>query len=651
MNKICLTGNCLSSKTVFLIIPPVGDSTMPMLGPHALAGYLKKKNIDCRVWDASIELLRSATDPSRLHNLASKVQGDANRPWLSSVINTGLDAMAGCSDSLRSMTAGLKLFSLLVGQVKVTPDDLVLRQAMSNLFDLPQVFSHVRPLVDILEESDFFQLITRTPGSVVGISVSFQSQLIMALALAHSIKTACSKCAVVFGGSYFSGVEYSPKVLLQSWPFVDIIVRGPGELVLETLAQGNDILCVEKTVQLADGKFFVDAQTGMCPNPNFDEAPWHLYASENIKAVPFSFYTECHYGKCRFCNGDKGTPLAGTTDAQIRIGLRELASLAEDGVVDCIYIVDAALPPYLLRAVAEVIGGNVRWAANARPTAELNNRQFLEFLSKGGCEMLRFGFESGSQKILNRMRKGTRVEIVSDLLENASAAGIRNHIYILLGYPGEYAEDRKKTIQFLQKHSEAIHSYSISVFQAMPGTQIYDDLCQKLALNKNNQPEAREAINTYLYPDEESFSEIRETIDTITRLLHKTSKGNRFNYSGRVFINSKNIKPDTGNVNLLGPFVGYSEIAYWQSYFSSVVNVFPFNVSKKSFISTFVDLVNDEIIIVESDIDQKSSSFIGLLFSYVIHRDINRLKDELWPNDQVRTVGWNGHVDNVIQNS
>ena len=622
---------------------------MPMLGPHSLAGYLKKNGIHCRVCDVNVELLHAAADPLALHALVLDRGRSADSLWLS-LVNAGLKAMADCIDPLFSLTAGLKLYSLLVESVKITPDDLIFPRPVSGLTDISRCLSSVEPLIRLFKESDTFCLLTESPESVVGISIAFQSQLIMGLALADAIKTARPDCTIILGGSYFSGTEYSLESLLLRWRFVDLLVRGPGEIVLETVARRLPIESIDGAVKLVDGRFIVDAQLGMYPNPDFSDARWELYASSPLKAIPFTFYTACHYGRCRFCNGDRGTCLGNAASPHIQDSLCELASLADAGGVDCVYIVDAALPPHLLHSVAETVRGRLRWAANARPLATLNDPNLLNFLAKGGCEMLRFGFESGSQRVLNMMRKGTSLQTVSGLLKNVAEAGIKNHLYILLGYPGEDSADREKTVRFLQKHRSEVFSYSVSVFQAMPGTEIYEDLCARLGLDKDQTERAGEVINTYLFPDEFSFADIRQTIDQIARLMRPTSKGNRFDYSGRVFACNKGIKEAVKPLRLLGPFSLHSQAECLRSYFTSTLTIMPTSNAKNDIGSAYIDLVNDEVILTGIDTSRIPTSVAHALQEYYITRDLDQLSRELETKYEVRAFEWNGHVEDVIQN-
>ena len=61
---------------------------------------------------------------------------------------------------------------------------------------------------------------------------------------------------------------------------------------------------------------------------------------------------------------------------------------------------------------------------------------FVSDLAEAGCAMLQLGLESGSQGLLDRMGKGTRVEDASRILSNLSRAGISAYVYAMLGFPG-----------------------------------------------------------------------------------------------------------------------------------------------------------------------------------------------------------------------
>ena len=65
-------------------------------------------------------------------------------------------------------------------------------------------------------------------------------------------------------------------------------------------------------------------------------------------------------------------------------------------------------------------GLKIYWQGNARISEHMNKR-FFEMLYNAGCRRLLFGVESGSQRILNDMNKGTNVHEVTKVIKRASS--------------------------------------------------------------------------------------------------------------------------------------------------------------------------------------------------------------------------------------
>jgi hypothetical protein len=68
------------------------------------------------------------------------------------------------------------------------------------------------------------------------------------------------------------------------------------------------------------------------------------------------------------------------------------------------------------------------------------------------------------------MRKGTRIERTSAFLRAAAAAGISCRCTMILGYPGERAEDVEESVRFVRTHADVIDRVSLNRFTIMTGT-------------------------------------------------------------------------------------------------------------------------------------------------------------------------------------
>src|SRR2546426_24622 len=99
-------------------------------------------------------------------------------------------------------------------------------------------------------------------------------------------------------------------------------------------------------------------------------------------------------------------------------------------------------------------------------------------LKRAGCTEVWMGVESGSQKILDAMDKGTRVEQAPTARENLQRQGIRACFFLQFGYPGETWEHIQKTIQLVRQTRP--DDIGVSVSYPLPGTTFYARVREEL---------------------------------------------------------------------------------------------------------------------------------------------------------------------------
>ena len=93
------------------------------------------------------------------------------------------------------------------------------------------------------------------------------------------------------------------------------------------------------------------------------------------------------------------------------------------------------------------------------------------------------GAESGSQKILSAMDKGTRVDQIAVARENLRAEGIRACYFLQFGYPGENWQDIQKTIALVNETRP--DDIGVSVSYPLPGTRFFDRVQAQLGKKTN----------------------------------------------------------------------------------------------------------------------------------------------------------------------
>jgi len=104
-------------------------------------------------------------------------------------------------------------------------------------------------------------------------------------------------------------------------------------------------------------------------------------------------------------------------------------------------------------------------------------------LRRAGCTEVWMGVESGSQKILDAMEKGTRVEQVVKARNNLRQQGIRACYFLQFGYPGESWNDVKKTLHLVNQTRP--DDVGVSVSYPLPGTPFFERVSVQLGSKKN----------------------------------------------------------------------------------------------------------------------------------------------------------------------
>ena len=113
----------------------------------------------------------------------------------------------------------------------------------------------------------------------------------------------------------------------------------------------------------------------------------------------------------------------------------------------------------------------------------LLNGGVIPALKRAGAQVIWVGAESGSQKILDAMEKGTRVEQIYMAARKLREAGIQVGFYLQFGYLGETLQDIQATLQMVRDcHPDDI---GISVSYPLPGTRFYQTVQQQLGLKQN----------------------------------------------------------------------------------------------------------------------------------------------------------------------
>lgn len=267
---------------------------------------------------------------------------------------------------------------------------------------------------------------------------------------------------IIVGGPHPS---LSPLKTFEKCPSIDFIVRGEGEVVINELIE--QILTEKFNNQLSGvcsrngNDFHIDDEIlkvndfSQLPFPDLSYMPIHNYWCPDAVSKPMvTMMTTrgCPY-RCEFCSSPAvmGKKVRGWSVGQVISELKYLnfeLGIKEISFVDDVFTINHRRT---LELCTEIVKNNIQitWFCNAR--ADHIDEEIARAMKLSGCHQTYLGFESGSQTILDNIKKGTTVERLVKGAEILKKNGIGRSIGFVLGLPGENDDTVLQSISLAQK--------------------------------------------------------------------------------------------------------------------------------------------------------------------------------------------------------
>jgi anaerobic magnesium-protoporphyrin IX monomethyl ester cyclase len=166
--------------------------------------------------------------------------------------------------------------------------------------------------------------------------------------------------------------------------------------------------------------------------------------------------------------------------------VNEIAWLKSTYAPDQLTIVDDVfgLQPGWVSTFADLVQADVsRLPFRCLMRADQVTPAIVRALAASGCRMVWMGAESGSQRILDAMEKGTRVDQIRDASRYLQASGIDVGLFLQFGYPGEEWDDVEATLKLV--HDIAPQDIGVSVSYPLPGTKFHERVRAQLGHKQN----------------------------------------------------------------------------------------------------------------------------------------------------------------------
>ncbi len=280
---------------------------------------------------------------------------------------------------------------------------------------------------------------------------------------------------------------------------VDYVIRGEGEITLKELItcldRRSDISSISGIAFRKNGKSIITPAKEVfrkldeLPMPAWDlidlspyRSLWkkyHGYFSLNIATT-----RGCPY-KCNWC----AKPIYGNRYNSRTPGhvVKEIEYLLTNYQPDHFWMCDDifGLKPGWIKSFNTLIQErklSFKYKIQSRVDL-IVEKDTVSSLAESGCETVWLGAESGSQKILDAMDKGTTLEQIHKASRSLKQSGIKVAFFLQFGYPGEMRPDIDATIKMVLE--EMPDEIGISVSYPLPGTKFYDNVKSQLLEKKN----------------------------------------------------------------------------------------------------------------------------------------------------------------------
>jgi radical SAM superfamily enzyme YgiQ (UPF0313 family) len=331
------------------------------------------------------------------------------------------------------------------------------------------------------------QEIRRIRPHLVGLSFLSTTSYPYAKILARQIRADDANVKIAFGGVFAS---LNAQLVKLQVPEVDFVCRGDGEqLILDLLERLDDPGSVPGVTWQKDGG--VVSGPNRVLERNLDQWPFPDRESlgiDFVESMPLDVpavlslerFTTMQTSRgcpwpCVFCD----IPIFNEGKWRSRSAghvVEEFKQLRKDGY-GSVYFVDDhfLLQPKRIQAICKGINDNglkIQWGCEGRVDSVCMD--LFPAMAKAHCRTLMFGIESGSQKVLDRLKKEQTLQDVKTAVDRAKAAGIEIvHGFFVVGIPGETEQDLRATFDFASKLK--IDSFGFNRMCVYRGTPLWQE--------------------------------------------------------------------------------------------------------------------------------------------------------------------------------
>jgi anaerobic magnesium-protoporphyrin IX monomethyl ester cyclase len=272
--------------------------------------------------------------------------------------------------------------------------------------------------------------------------------------------------------------------LLKNVPEIDFIVIGEGEITFPELIKNfSTPENVKGIAYLKEGNVVTTEARPMLEDLNALPLPkWDLFEEDykHVKRIHISSSRGCFF-RCLFCSTS-------------HFWKNQWRYRSPNHVVDELEAISKKFPgreisfsddyfsgdnERVIKICDEILKRKLKlsWICDTR--IDKLTEELIIKMKAAGCHMLGFGIESGSQKMMDTLRKGYKVNDVIKKMKMCHRLGMRTASLLMVGMPGETRADIETTKKFFDEVKKDNPHYNndlqeVAVLWVFPGTPLYE---------------------------------------------------------------------------------------------------------------------------------------------------------------------------------
>ncbi len=346
---------------------------------------------------------------------------------------------------------------------------------------------------------DFEEFIRKNEPDIVGFQV-WSCDVVNVKKSLDIVKSANPRIITILGGAHVSGVV---EESLMHFEKADFAFKGEGEVGLPLLVsklagdrnisfnQVPGLIWREEGSIRSNQPIFVDdldsfgfpAWDLIDPN-TYPKAP-HQGFMKAFPIAPIVTTRGCPYS-CTFCvthtiSGKKIRYRSiDTVIEEIRL-LHEQYNVKEIHIEDDNFTMNKNfVKEFCQKLLHEKF--NVFWYCSSGIRIDSLNEEILLLMKKSNCYTITIAIESGSQRVLNLMKKNLTLDTIKNKVSLINKVGYKPTGLFMLGFPSETKREMEETLKFAM--SLDLKRAQFAIFHPLPGSKIFEELKSKGELNE-----------------------------------------------------------------------------------------------------------------------------------------------------------------------